>query len=71
MESLEHERDVFKESERLMEEKVTQYKCCFMDTVMPVYSGGQAVAVIKRWPASTGPNTCYGETLGPINLAVL
>ncbi len=25
----------------------------------------------RGWPANTGPNTCYGETLGPINLAVL
>ncbi len=33
--------------------------------------GRSTVAVIKRWPANTGPNTCYGEALVPINLAVL
>ncbi len=25
----------------------------------------------RGWPANTGPITCYGETLGTINLAVL
>ncbi len=31
-------------------------------TVKPVYSLGRpTVAVIKRWSANTGPNTCYGD----------
>ncbi len=32
--------------------------------------GRPTVAVIKRWPANTGPNTCYGD-FGAHYLAVL